>query len=222
MNTLLNNPKNTSALVPEKLFLDFNDMLCRVPAHKISRELVVRASRVRGKNCPVVLDACAGLGEDAFLLAAAGFRVVMYERNPVMAACLREALEAAQADVKLAEIAAHMTLIEADSLDVLHTLAEGNLETPDVIYLDPMFPARTKSAAVKKKFQIIHEFVPPCSDKDAAELLRASIYVAPSKVVVKRPVKGSYLAGVSPAYSLKGKSVRFDVFVPASMKTPLL
>ena len=109
---------------------------------------------------------------------------------------------------KLADAVGRMRVLEADSLEVLPSLVRA----PDVVYLDPMFPARTKSAAVKKKFQLLHRLEPPCEDAEA--LLRAAVGAGPRKVVIKRPVKGPLLAGIKPSYSLAGKAVRYDVIVP--------
>ena len=78
-----------------------------------------------------------------------------------------------------------------------------------MVLLDPMFPARTKSAQVKKKFQLLHHLESPCEDE--AELLDAALAARPRKVVIKRPPKGPYLAGKKPSYSLTGKAVRYDV-----------
>ena len=108
-----------------------------------------------------------------------------------------------------------MTLVTGDSVAGLAALPEP----PDVVYLDPMFPARTKSAAVKKKFQLIHHLEAPCQNEGA--LLAAAISAGPRKVVVKRPAKGPHLAGVKPSHSLAGKAVRYDVIIPASIKVPL-
>ena len=80
------------------------------------------------------------------------------------------------------------------------------------VYLDPMFPERTKSAAVKKKFQLLHHLEQPCTDEES--LVEAALAVHPRKVVIKRPVKGPLLAGVKPSYQLAGKAVRYDVLVP--------
>ena len=66
---------------------------------------------------------------------------------------------------------------------------------------------------MKKKFQLLHRLERPCDDEDA--LLRAAVAAGPRKVVVKRPVKGPFLAGVKPSYSLAGKAVRYDCIVPA-------
>ena len=81
----------------------------------------------------------------------------------------------------------------------------------DVIYLDPMFPERRKSAAVKKKFQLLHELERPCENEE--ELLKAAIDAHPSKIVIKRPVKGPYLAGIKPSHQFTGKAARYDCLV---------
>ncbi|MBQ9863677.1 MAG: class I SAM-dependent methyltransferase, partial [Lachnospiraceae bacterium] len=52
------------------------------------------------------------------------------------------------------------------------------------------------------------------SDKEEA-LLNAAISLKPKKIIIKRPLKGPFLAGVKPSYSLKGKAIRVDVIVNA-------
>lgn len=188
---------------------DFREMLPRVRRNRLGRELLVRAARVRSlEGAPTCMDATAGLGEDSFLLAAAGFEVTLRERDPVIAALLEDALARALDDPDLADIAARMHVRAGDSIEALRALATP----PDVVYLDPMFPERRKSAAVKKKFQLIHQLEPPCGEQE--ELLGAALAASPRKVVIKRPVKGPALAGVKPSYSLCGKAVRYDVLVP--------
>ncbi|MCX2957807.1 MAG: class I SAM-dependent methyltransferase, partial [Serratia symbiotica] len=46
-------------------------------------EAVARAVGLKGSELPDVVDATAGLGRDAFVLAALGCRVRMLERHPV-------------------------------------------------------------------------------------------------------------------------------------------
>ncbi len=193
---------------------DFAHLLPRLVPGKLERELLVRAAKVKGASAPVVVDATAGLGEDALLLAQAGFTVLMYERDPAVSALLRDALARAEEIPELAGAVSRMRLFEEDSLCALPQLSAP----PDVVYLDPMFPARSKSAAVKKKFQLLHQLVRPCGEDEARLLLRAAIAAAPRKVVVKRPTCGPHLADIQPSYSLAGKSVRYDVIVPANLK----
>ncbi len=198
------------ALVGDGMVLrvDFSRLLPRLRADRLGRELLVRAARTRGVTAPTVVDATAGLGEDSLLLAAAGFTVIMFEKDPVIAALLRDALDRAADDSQLAEAVARMTLVEGDSVAGLRELSFS----PDVVFLDPMFPERTKSAAVKKKFQLLHHLERPCEDEEG--LLAAALAARPRKVVIKRPPKGPWLAGAKPSHSLAGKAVRYDVIVP--------
>ena len=135
----------------------------------------------------------------------------------MIAALLKDALDRAADDPALATAVSRMRLHAGeDSIAGLRHVAEligqGELAVPDVVYLDPMFPERTKSAAVKKKFQLLHHLEQPCADEEA--LVKAALAARPRKVVIKRPVKGPLLAGVKPSYQLAGKAVRYDVLVP--------
>ena len=187
---------------------DFSRLLPRIRRGNLSRELLVRAVMVKGIESPLVADATAGLGEDSFLLAAAGCRVLLFEYDPVIAALLSDALERAKRDPETAPIVSRMTLVGGDSIPALPTLDPA----PDVVLLDPMFPERKKSALVKKKFQLLHQLERPCENE--SELLAAAIAARPKRIVIKRPARGPYLAGVAPSFSLTGSAVRFDCIVP--------
>ncbi len=191
-----------------ELAADFRELLPRIRHDRLGRELLVKAARIKGEAAPTAFDATAGLGEDSLLLAAAGFEVTMCESDPVIAALLADALERAATDAELAAVAGRMRLVAGDSVAVLPELGRP----VDVVYLDPMFPARTKSAAVKKKFQLLHRLESPCANE--AELMDAALDARPRKVVVKRPIKAPVLADVRPSHSISGKAVRYDVIVP--------
>ena len=195
------------ALISGKMVVscDFTRMLPRIRAGRLGRELLVRAARIKGADELRAADATAGLGEDSFLLAAAGFSVTLIERDRTIAALLRDGLARARELPELAEAASRMELVEGDSIALLPELA-GSF---DVVYLDPMFPAKKKDAAAKKKLQLIQMLERPCEDERA--LLDAALAARPRKVVVKRPLKGPYLADVQPARSLAGTTVRYDV-----------
>ena len=199
-----------------ELTCDLTRMLPRIAPGKLSRELLVRAAKAKGCEHPVAIDATAGFGEDSLLLAAAGFEVHLFERDETIAALLEDGLARAAEDSRLAGIVSRMHLTCGDSLNALREIAHGDGNAPDMVYLDPMFPARAKSASVKKKFQVLHHLEAPCQQEE--ELLRAAVCAGPRKVVVKRPAKGALLAGMKPGYSIAGKAVRYDVFTPASMK----
>lgn len=189
---------------------DLTQMSRRLKPNNLNGELIVKAAKLKdlGER-PLAVDATAGLGEDSILLAAAGFSVILFERDPIIAALLRDALRrAAESDeTVIREAAARMRLFEEDSLKALPRLAER----PDIVVLDPMFPERQKSALVKKKFQLLHKIARPCAD--GAEMLEAALAASPRKILIKRPLKGPYLADRKPDYSLRGKAVRYDCIV---------
>ena len=190
---------------------DFAHLVPRIRGDKAHSELIVKAAKIKGAEGPLrLLDATAGLGEDSLLLAAAGFQVDLYERNPIVGALLADALARAGADPALSLIVSRMTLHQEDSLVALREIAESD-PRPDVVLLDPMFPARRKSASVKKKLQMIQKLEDPCDQEE--DLLQAALNAHPRKIVVKRPPKGPFLNDRKPSYSLNGKAVRFDVYV---------
>ena len=228
------------------LCADFSDSIRRIKPDNLSRELLVRAAKLKSKSGggssnstattrPLAIDATAGFGEDSILLAAAGFEVVMYEYDAVIAALLSDALiRASENDNdKLRTAVSHMKLINADSIEAMQHLQEKADEhlqekadehlqekpdehlqkRPDVILLDPMFPAREKSALIKKKFQLLQRLEQPCTDE--AALLNAALSAHPHKIVIKRPLKGACLAAHKPDYSIKGKAIRYDCIVMA-------
>lgn len=187
---------------------DFTRMLPRLKYHNLTGELLVRAAKIKDADHPLTaVDATAGLGEDSLLLAASGFHVKLFEKNPVIYELLRDALRRASQIPELSEIVSRMEVRNADSIEAMADLGF----TPDVILLDPMFPERRKSALVKNKLQMIQKLEFPCVDE--AEMLRTAMTAAPHKLIVKRPPKGPFLAGLKPDHSLAGKAVRFDCFV---------
>lgn len=194
------------------LAADLSRMVPRLRPGNLGRELVVRAARIRGATGPLTaVDATAGMGEDSLLLAAAGFSVTLFERDPVICALLGDALVRATANPALAEAVSRMELRGEDSVPALPALGFK----PDVVLLDPMFPERRKSASVKKKAQLLQRLERPAQDE--AAMLDAAIKARPRKVVIKRPLKGTFLAGAKPAYQIAGKAVRYDVLVPAQL-----
>lgn len=184
---------------------DLTHMLPRIRPGRLQTEMLIKAVRIKGKTDSLrVIDATAGLGEDSLILAAAGFRVDMYEYDPVIAALLEDAVEKAKGVPELKEAVGLLTLHKEDSVAAMRALDFS----PDVVLLDPMFPGRQKSALIKKKFQLLQQLETPCSNEE--ELLAAAMAAGPRKIVIKRPLKGPYLAGRKPDHSYAGKAVRYD------------
>lgn len=171
-------------------------------------QMVARAVGIRGSVRPSVLDATAGLGRDAFVIAALGCEVTLLERQPVIAALLEDGLQRARAaGGEVAEIAARMQLLHCDAIA---TMGDWQLPTPQVIHLDPMFPHRDKSALVKKEMRLFRPLAG--DDDDAPELLAAALQLASHRVAVKRPRKAPAIAGQRPSAELAGQSSRYDIY----------
>ena len=192
---------------------DFTEMLPRLKPANLKRELLVRAAlgKHAGEDSLRLVDATAGMGEDSVLLAAAGFSVELYEYNPVTAALLADALARAARVPELAQTAARMRLAGGDSIPALIRMGEDPALRPDVVLLDPMFPAKQKHSLTNKKLQLLQRLERPCAAEE--EILAAATAARPKKIVIKRPVKGPFLAGERPGYSITGKTVRYDCIV---------
>jgi len=154
-----------------------------------------------------VADATAGLGQDAFVLASLGCRVTLFERNPVIHALLADGLARAALNVDCAVIVERMRLLEGNSID---WLGQADAEAADIVYLDPMFPHRDKSALVKKEMQVFRTIVG--DDEDSGQLLAGALERARYRVVVKRPRKAPAIEGPEPTTRIEGKSSRYDVY----------
>lgn len=167
---------------------------------------IAKAIGLKHGFSPHVLDATAGLGRDAFVLASLGCQVTLMERMPVVAALLDDGLERAKLNADVGEIMQGMQLIHASSIENM-TLADQ----VDVVYLDPMYPHRDKSAAVKKEMRVFQSLVG--EDLDADDLLTPALTLAKYRVVVKRPSYAPPLNNQTPTTSIKMKKNRFDVYV---------
>lgn len=175
------------------------------------RQALARAVGLKKGWQPTVIDATAGLGRDGFILAYLGCHVHMLERSAIMAALLEDALQRAEKSELTAEIIKkRLRFTHADSIDFLQKVHQE--DHPDVIYLDPMYPERSKSSLVKKEMRILRELAG--TDQDVAELLKVALGCARNRVVVKRPrLAPPTLRSVKPSHQIKGKTSRFDMYL---------
>ncbi|NOX59438.1 MAG: class I SAM-dependent methyltransferase, partial [Planctomycetes bacterium] len=168
---------------------------------------------------PSVIDATAGLCHDAFLMACEGCHVTAIERSPILHALIVDGVHRAiDVDNDLALIfQERLQVMHADAGDVLAKLSPQ--QQPDVVYLDPMFPPRTKSALVKKEMRVLRSVVG--DDEDSAALLTTARHSAKRRVVVKRMKHAPQLAA-DPMACFQGKTTRFDVYAPFAKSTQRL
>jgi len=185
-----------------KAYVDFLNgaITYRINQH-VGGEHLIRACKVKSDNQIHVLDATCGMGKDSFLLQNGGFKVTATEKNPIIHALLADGLSRYQLKTG------------SKAFDLFHFSAEHMMknQTFDVIYLDPMFPHKAKSAKAKKDmqlFQRIHQDV----EDNAAQLLALALSSGCKRVVIKRPLNAKQLASYVPTFQMRGKTCRFDAF----------
>ncbi len=191
--------------------VDFTGGAWKRRINRVREERLVKAMGKKTLKSAVILDATGGLGRDSFLLAAAGFSVRTFERNPVLAALLADGLHRASLQAATGKICSRIRFSPGNAIDFLGAGAA----TAEIIYLDPMFPKTTSTAKVKKELQMIQHVTG--EDQDINELFARALQAAGDRVVVKRPKKGPWLNDTCPNYSLDGKTIRFDVYLSSSL-----
>ncbi|MBA2709276.1 MAG: class I SAM-dependent methyltransferase [Tatlockia sp.] len=184
------------------LYSDFDSKTWQVRRDAGKKQGLVRACKpAKGLR---IIDATAGWGRDAAVLASFGAEVLMLERQPILAALLNDGLmrqnEQSKKNLKL-------TLKQVDSKDYLQSLTPNDF--PDVIYIDPMHPTRQKAALVKKDMQALQQLFG--TDEDAHLLIELARKRALKRIVVKWPQHLSPI--LKPDLSIEGKVIRFDIWL---------
>src|SRR5574344_2288511 len=161
---------------------------------------------------PIVFDATAGLGRESLILQSAGAQVYMFERNPIIWLLLNSAINKAQNEKAFVSTLKHGLPVLTQLGSIKTQLEKGNtIPAPDVIYYDPMFPSRTKSALVKKDMRVFHELIG--ADEDTLEYANYLCTVAKHHVVVKRPSNEEPLnLNIRRSSFVDGKACRFDCY----------
>jgi len=189
------------------LLIDFThpSITYRRKLASLKKEKLARALGLKHGASPSIIDATAGLGLDSFILASLGFKVTLCERSPIIHALLTDGLARARAHPDLAPIVHRLELQLCDASQWLQDTSA------ELVYLDPMFPTKSKSALAKKEMRMFSDIVG--LDEDADLLLQRSLACATHRVVVKRPLAASYLAEKTPSFSQSGRSCRFDIYL---------
>jgi len=165
----------------------------------------------QGKPVPSVLDATAGLAKDSYVFSCLGCSVVMVERSPIVAELVKDAIARASLCSEFNDtLRQGFTLIVNDALSYINSIS--NEDKPDIIYLDPMYPDKKKSASVKKNMQLLQKLLG--HDLDTGDVLNAALNKAGKRVVVKRP-KGAPILNASckPTLAYESKGTRYDTYI---------
>lgn len=175
----------------------------------------IRANTTDGKgvegSIPTIIDATAGFGIDAWMMASLGCSVTMLEQSPILHALLEDALAMALNEERANATAQHLRLINTNAIDYL---LDDSSVGADIVYLDPMYPSARKHALVKKGMQLLHELIG--ADDNGPALLQAALKKATHRIVVKRP-KGAQLLTGSDDWSgqitsVASQNTRYDIY----------
>lgn len=175
-------------------------------------ELAAKAVAINKQDDIRVFDANAGLGQDSFVFAALGAKVLSCERSPLAFCLLTDALQRAQHDALVSEIAQRIDLVWDDALVRLKNNALGEVQS---IYLDPMFPEKKHQALAKKEMQVFQQLIG--ADEDAEQLIASALdYLCAeescTRVVIKRPRLAPVVFPEKLGRQLLGNSTRFDIY----------
>ena len=168
-------------------------------------QAIAKAVGLKRGYTPNLLDGTAGFGKDAFILASLNCSVTMCERNPIIHALLADGLR--RLNLSNTAILSSQNLRHQSTQDHL----EESTSNYDVIYLDPMYPHRTKSALVKKEMRIVRQLVG--DDTDFEIVMDLALKTARNRVVIKRPKSASPIGSIPPSHSIESKKTRFDVYL---------
>lgn len=257
-STKSNQRKNVKQRSPSQnpVFIDFlpstqSNLGKRLINKQSNGEMLLKASGVNKLTDAIIYDLTAGFAQDSMIFASSDNvkEVHMVERDPIVGLLLSDALRRLELVSMLDE-----TKVTDVDMDLIHRAkrlkdklklhkmdgkelatqlmfskdSNTQLRLPDVCYLDPMFPPRQKSAAVKKNMQILHGLLQSNHNvddnvrlTDEVDLLDKALALTKSRVVVKRPINATPLGvhtGVTsdvrlPSYDLKGTINRFDVYI---------
>ena len=168
---------------------------------------LAKAVGMRANKNRTIVDATAGLGYDAFILASLGANITLIERSETMHKLVADAmLQAKSHGGEVSKIVSRMSLLFGDSKNILPGLS------PRVILIDTMYKDRKKSALVKNNMRLIKEIVG--SDPDHIELINIALNFACNRVVIKQPRYDEPLKGVKPwSHQILGRTIRYDVYM---------
>ena len=154
-----------------------------------------------------IIDATAGLGYDAFILASLGANVTLIERSEKIYGLLKAAIsEAKLYGGEISKIVNRMELLFGDSKDILPNIG------PEVVLIDTMYKERKKSALVKSDMRLVREIVG--TDADHVDLINVALKNASKRVVIKQPRYAETLDNIKGcSHQILGKTIRYDVYV---------
>jgi 16S rRNA (guanine1516-N2)-methyltransferase len=177
--------------------------------YSIKNEPLAKAIGLGKRKDLTVLDASCGTGKDAMLLLNFNVKVIAIERHPSVFSLIYYSSQEHLKKLLVEKAMDDKFLVYYD--DLLHmNFSLSQYKKIDVVYFDPMYPDKKKSAKSRKEMEIFKKMVG--NDEDAAHL--DQVMLANPHIwrwVIKRSIKAPPLVG-RVDFSYFGNTTRYDVY----------
>jgi len=167
------------------------------------KSLLAKALGIKHHGARTVLDATGGFGLDSMLMSRWGCTVTVLERARVAFALLQDGIQRFVRQYPDC-IPPRAVLVDFARFPA----AAGDF---DVVYLDPMFGQRHKTAQPNKRAQYLSSCLEETTEQEElVQLIHRARGIAKQRAVLKRRRHDPIIA--QPNWQILGRSIRLDVF----------
>ena len=172
---------------------------------RIEHESLIKKAIGKNKGQLKIFDATAGSLIDTIIFLKLGHKVVACEQSKILYRLLNDAILRAKKEYNFFE---NLSFINSDSAVIIDTYLDS-----DIFYFDPMFEEvkqNTKRSGTLQKIGNVLSFEK--LEDTSAQIFDHMLKKKYKKVIVKRPIKSNPLYEKI-NYQVKGKAIRYDVYV---------
>ena len=172
---------------------------------RIEHESLIKKAIGKNKAQLKIFDATAGSLIDTIIFLKLGHKVVACEQSKILYRLLNDAILRAKKEYNFFE---NLSFINSDSAVIIDSYLDS-----DIFYFDPMFEEvkqNTKRSGTLQKIGNVLSFEK--LEDTSAQIFDHLLKKKYKKVIVKRPIKSNPLYEKI-NYQVKGKAIRYDVYV---------
>ena len=172
---------------------------------RIEHESLIKKAIGKNKAQLKIFDATAGSLIDTIIFLKLGHKVVACEQSKILYRLLNDAILRAKKEYDFFE---NLSFINSDSAVIIDSYLDS-----DIFYFDPMFEEvkqNTKRSGTLQKIGNVLSFEK--LEDTSAQIFEHILKKKYKKVIVKRPIKSNpFYEKIN--YQVKGKAIRYDVYV---------
>ena len=172
---------------------------------RIEHESLIKKAIGKNKAQLKIFDATAGSLIDTIIFLKLGHKVVACEQSKILYRLLNDAILRAKKEYDFFD---NLSFINSDSAVIIDSYLDS-----DIFYFDPMFEEvkqNTKRSGTLQKIGYVLSFEK--LEDTSAQIFDHMLKKKYKKVIVKRPIKSNPLYEKI-NYQVKGKAIRYDVYV---------